>query len=340
MQFEQPAYMWLALILLPFVFLAVRAVRLFKNFEGTAFCRKFAFSNTPTWPKRYAVYSMYLFGLLAIICALAEPYIHLPTADKQYGNIRLLFVVDVSKSMVYAEDIKPNRLLAVKDQIKKFYLQLDGTYECSILPFAGDANPYFCPFTSDKKTFIKMLEELNWDSAPELGTDLTAALDSIEKIYIGKDKIDKSGLNLVLLFSDGGKEEALATDRGQLIKVDTLLASKNFRIYTIGVGGAEPTPLVVRSKNGNFVRHIVDNKGNISYSQLDESILVQMATVGKGKYYNFNSSNEIVSDFNKLLADNRLDGTEKISLKKIQIQPYLFLLAACIILTCLFLNKV
>jgi hypothetical protein len=341
MQFEEPLFLFGLLILLPLAFLFLRAVKLFKSFESLTTYSKFQVqSKIPGWHKRYSVYGLYTIAVVVIVCGLAAPYLYLPAKYKQHSNIRLLFVVDVSRSMVYAEDVSPNRLFAVKKQIKDFYLGLDGVYECSILPFAGDPNSYFCPFTTDGKAFLQMLDELNWDSAPSFGTDLTATFASIKDVYIGKDKIDQSGLNIIILFSDGGKEEALATDRPKLIRLANELVAKNFKIYSIGVGGQFPVPLVIRNAKGVFKDHVRDAKGHICYSQLDEEILSQLAVIGSGRYYNLNASTEISTDLNRVLDENKSITTDKIKLQKFQINPYLFLIGAGIIFICLFLNRV
>jgi len=242
--------------------------------------------------------------------------------------------------MVYAEDVPPNRLEATRKQIREFYNSLDGVYECSILPFAGDVNPYFCPFTTTKLSFLGMLDELDWRSAPTLGTDLTKAMNAIKDIYIKKDKIDKSGLNIVVLLSDGGKEEALATNRIQLLQTTRELTSKNFKIYTVGVGSDKAAPLVVRDSKGGFVRYLTDANNQISTSQLDEEILKQIAENGNGKYYNLNSSTALAYDLQKVIKENRKLVSERMKLEKFDLQSYLFAVTVCLLVVCLLLNKV
>jgi Ca-activated chloride channel family protein len=242
--------------------------------------------------------------------------------------------------MVYAEDVEPNRLGATRKQIKDFYNTLDGVYECSILPFAGDVNPYFCPFTITRLSFIGMLDELDWRSAPTLGTDLTKAMEAIQDVYIKKDKIDKSGLNIVILLSDGGKEEALGTNRPKLLQITRELSSKNFKIYTVGVGSDKAAPLVVRDSKGGFVRYITDRNNQIATSQLDEEILQQIAENGRGAYYSLNSSTALAYDLEKVIKENRKLISEKTKLEKFQLQPYLFSVTVSLLMLCLLLNKV
>lgn len=338
MYFERLMGLWLFVLLVPLFVTAVWAISFLKKFDTLS--DFLVYSRLPTWRRRYCVYGMYFLGIACSIFALTNPYIYVTVKDRKYSNIRIIFVVDVSRSMVYAEDVPPNRLEATKSQIRDFYHSLDGVYECSILPFAGDVNPYFCPFTTTKSSFLSMLGELDWRSAPTLGTDLTKAIDAINDIYVKKDKIDKSGLNIVILLSDGGKEEALATDRIKLLKMTRELGSKNFRIYTVGVGSDKATPLIVRDSKGGFVRYLTGTNNQISTSRLDEEILKQIAKNGGGRYYNLNSSMTLAYDLQKVIKENRRLVSEQTKLEKFDLQPYLFSVTVCLLMVCLLLNKV
>jgi Ca-activated chloride channel family protein len=281
-----------------------------------------------------------MLALVSAVVGLAEPSVMVEAKDKEYSNIRIIFLVDVSRSMVYAEDVPPNRLEATKKQIKDFYDSLDGIYEVSILPFAGDVNPYFCPFTTSKVSFNGMLKEMDWRSAPTLGTDITKAVEAIDEIYVKKDKIDKSGLNIVVLLSDGGREEALTTDRIKLVKLIRSLSSKNFKFYTVGVGSDKAAPLIVRDEKGGFVRYITDAKGHVATSLMDEEILKQIAENGKGKYYSLNASTALSYDLQEVIKENRKLVSEKTRMEKFYLQPYLFSVTVCLLLVCLLINKV
>jgi hypothetical protein len=299
----------------------------------------FTYSSFPSLIRRGLCYGIYIILLACLIVGLAEPYVMVDAKDKEYKDIRLIFVLDVSRSMIYAEDIPPNRLTAMKQQVKDFYLKLDGLYECSILPFAGDANPYFCPLTKSRSSFVTMLDELDWRSSPSLGTDLNKAMESVRDVYVKQDKIDKSGFNIIILISDGGKEEAIATNRVKLLQVSRELASKNFKIYTIGVGGDKPCPLVFRDAKGSFTGYVTEN-GRIATSQLDGEILRQLADIGHGKYYNLNASAALASDLKEIVAENQALITERIRPEKLPLQGYLFSVTVCLLFGCLLLNKI
>lgn len=339
MHFVLPKVLWL-FVMLPLVIIAFFwSIWRLRRFQRDA-RELLAYSNIPTWKRRISSYVCYVIAMSLAILALAEPYIYVKTKYRQYDDIRLIFVVDVSRSMVYAEDVPPNRLEATKQEIKKFYTSLDGVYESSILPFAGDTNPYFCPLTHNQNSFLETLEQLDWRSAPALGTDLSKAVEAINEIYIKKDRIDKSGLNIIVLLSDGGREEALATNRARVLQLTRALAAKNFKFYTVGVGSDKPAPLIVRDSKGNFIEYIMDERNQISTSLMDEEILRQIADYGNGKYYALNASKTLAYDLQQVLEENRKVVSEKTKLEKLALHPYLFSVTVCLLFVCLFLNKV
>jgi Ca-activated chloride channel homolog len=339
MSFEKLGILWLLVCLGPVILLFGWCIRSIWKFQQQL-KDLLLYSKIPSWCRRITVYGLYVLALMLGIIALAEPYIYINSRDKQYQNIRLIFLVDVSRSMVYAEDVPPNRLMATKKEIKNFYKSLDGIYETSILPFAGDVNPYFCPFTTMPISFLNTVEELDWRSAPTLGTDISKAIESINDLYIKKDKIDQSGLNIIILFSDGGREEALATNRIKLLKSSRDLAAKNFKIYTVGVGSDQAAPLMVRDSHGNFIKYIMDSKNNIATSLMDEEILKQIAENGNGQYYALNASASLAQDLQKVLKENRKLVAEKTKVEKFYLQPYLLSVTVCLLFVCVLLNKV
>jgi von Willebrand factor type A domain len=338
--FDNIVFLWGLLLLVPLLLIFLNVTRSFQNFEKSRLKNFMAYSRVPSKTRRYLSYCLYITAIAAAVIGLAEPYIMLDVKEKKYQDVRLIFLVDVSRSMVYAEDVPPNRLEATKREIRNFYKSLDGVYDCSILPFAGSANPYFCPMTSSRASFNQMLDEMTWESAPTLGTDLTRAMQSIDDIYVKKDGLDKNGLNIVILLSDGGKEEALGTDRIALMKLSRELAGKNFKFYTVGVGGDKACPLVLRNSQGAFINYVFDDKGQVAYSQMDEEILQQLAEIGHGKYYRLNASAELFYDLNEIIKENRKDSLEINKREKIYLQPYLFSITVCLLFSCLLLNKV
>lgn len=282
--------------------------------------------------------AMRLLALLLIVLGLSEPYIFLPSKVNKHTDVRLFFVLDVSRSMQYAEDVLPNRLVAVRNEVCKFMSKLDGIYETSIIPFAGMANPYYCPPTFSSTVYLPLMQLASPDCAPSLGTDIFAALEALQEVI---KHVPDGPRNVVFLITDGGKEEADATNR---IKTDQLLITlrdkKNVFINTIGVGGKEPCMLRIRNQKGAFIDFVRDDNGAVAKSHLDESILDHIAKVANGKYFHFDSDTADLSSFlDEILQQNRVVAKGELVYKKVSLQPWLFMSAAVFIWFCFLANR-
>jgi hypothetical protein len=196
--------------------------------------------------------------------------------------------------MVYADDVKPDRLVASRLQVEKFYRRLPGGVRAAIIPFSGMPNQYFCPPTKSKATFLKMLSMTDRSACPSNGTDLALAVSALADLLTK----DSSGNNLVFVISDGGREDADSTDGGKLLRtVSALRTTAKCRFYAIGVGGDEPCRLARRDEDGKFVEFVLEGN-SIATSKLDEAILRGVAEVGGGKYSRL-SGTEDAAEFMK-----------------------------------------
>jgi Ca-activated chloride channel family protein len=338
MNFESLKYLWLLLLVPPLAYLMARSWSLFGKFENSPKMGLFSYaSERPSWAARWIVGFMRAAALSLIIVGLADPYVMRPTKEVRYKDVRIFYLMDVSGSMQYAEDVKPNRLVAVRGETARFMKSLDGNYETSIIPFAGSANPYYCPLTASPRVYVPLMERIGPDAAPTLGTDMTAAFDVLEEA-IRRDKLDETGVNVIFLITDGGKEEADATNRIKLNELVTKLASKNCRINVIGVGGREPAPLIRRDRQGSYVGPVLE-EGQPATSQLDEEILMQLAESGKGNYIRFESENQLYTFLDVSLKENRVVSEGDIVYKKVTLQCYLFATAALLFWCCFLANR-
>lgn len=329
MGFDKPDFLWLLLLLPVVVLLWYWTWSYFRKFESTRQYQSFLYrSNTPTWKQRLLSAVLKSLVLSLVILGLAQPFNRIQTTEKKYKNVRLFFLVDVSLSMAYGEDVSPNRLAAAKKEIAEAYNHLDGVYEASIIPFAGDVNPYYCPLTYSRTAFLSHLREMDDDSAPSLGTDLTKAFQVFASDVYKKDKLDRPGVNIIILLSDGGKDESATIDRGKLFGTVRKIAAKNFKVYTVGIGNKEPTPLILRDSKGNFEDYIRDDKKNVYYSELDEEILKQIASDGHGSYLRYNKQGELYPFIEDVIKANSVVDTEQQVVRKMPLESYCFIVAA------------
>jgi len=331
--FDNPLALW-ALLLVPVLMaLMAYAWRCYKRFEQSPHIGPFLYqSKLPTWAARLSIGVVWLLAMALLIVGMAQPCVNVPTAEKKYKNVRIFFLVDVSRSMVYAEDIPPNRMDAARKELVNLYTGLDGHYECSIIPFSGSPNVYYCPLTYSKKVITPLLEQLGPETAPEFGTDLTAAVVALQGI-IKKEKLDQDGVNIVVLISDGGKEEAEATNRVKLqsIVVD-MATNKNCKFFVVGVGGKAPCELIKRYSDGSFEDYIRNPESKkIETSQLDEEILQMIAEQGQGDYCHFEQKDQMQGFLNRAIEKSRVEGDAVVIERKVYLEYYFYALAALLL---------
>jgi len=274
----------------------------------------------------------------SIIIGLAKPYYLVAVLEKEYLNIRLVFMLDVSLSMRFAEDVKPNRLAASKDWIENFYKSLGGVYEVALIPFAGDPNTFYCPLSRNQSTFLTLLKEADFESAMSSGTDLANAFSGLSSLVKNDNSKWQNGLNLIVVLSDGGKEDDFLINRNLLQKEINNLREKKFEIHALGLGGEVPAPLIKRSSDGNPVGFVTDNNKQTLYSQLDEDILKKIAFQGGGQYRNFNQREELSKILSEMVIKNRMADKERPVYQSAPIQHWFFAFAAILIWTMIILS--
>jgi len=327
MSFDRPDFLWLLLLLPVVVLLWYWSWSYFRKFETTKQYQSFLYrSRVPTWKERLVSAALKALVLSLVVLGLAQPYTRMQTTEKKYKNVRLFFLVDVSLSMAYGEDVSPNRLVAAKTEIAEAYTRLDGSYEASIIPFAGDANPYYCPLTYSRNAFLSHLNSMDDGSAPSLGTDLIKAFEVFSGDVYKNDNLDRPGVNIIILLSDGGKDESV--NRSKLLGVVQKIAAKNFKVYTVGIGDNKPTPLILRDSKGNFQDYIRDEKKNIYYSDLDEEVLQQIAADGHGSYLRYSKKGELYPFIGDVIKANSVVDTEQQVVKKMPLESYCFIVAS------------
>lgn len=331
-QLNAPAYLWLFTLALPLFSLIYLSFRLFRKIPPAPA------SHLPSLKKRIMASSALLLGFAAAIFGLADPHWPVRASDPVYKNVRIFFLLDVSRSMSAAKDIQPNRLLAAKKEIGDFYESLGGLYEVALVPFAGEANTFYCPPSKNRHNFLSVLKDVNEDSVNAQGTDLVAALGGLKEL-VERKKIGKEAVNLAIILSDGGKEEGFTINREELVQHMRALAEKGFKIYAFGVGGAEKTPLVITDSGGNFVGYWKNENGEIMYSEIDEEILQLIAERGNGKYANFSEKEKLKLELQEIVKENRILEEEKTKYEMKPLRPWLFAAAALLIILAILPNK-
>jgi Ca-activated chloride channel family protein len=159
-----------------------------------------------------------------LLGALATPLGVPIKVESDSRGADVILAVDVSSSM-YAQDVPPNRLLAVKSALANFVARLEGD-RVGIIAFAGEA-VIACPLTTDYDTVALFLEKLETDSVPRDGTGFAPAI----KLSLDGFANDTKRGRLIVMATDG--EDTLDSDASLEAK---RAASLSIPIYTLGVG--------------------------------------------------------------------------------------------------------
>ncbi len=319
-RFAHPDYLY-ALYAVPLVaglfwYLVLRQNKLLGNFAA----KKLQGILVPFYsrPKIILKYAILLLAILLLIGAAADPQIGTGTEEVKQTGIDVFICLDVSLSMK-ANDIKPSRLDKAKQQISNLINKLRGD-RIGLVIFAGEAYVQF-PMTTDYSAASLFLNAVDENSVPQPGTAIASAINLAIKSFDYRTSTQK----VIVLITDGEDHE------GDIDKAVADAVAKNIKIYTIGLGTPEGSPIPIYNSQGQQVDFKKDGEGNTVITKLDEGILKQIASQGNGKYFKGNNYEDYLD---KIYGD--LSSLEKaeFGVKKItQFEDrFYYLLAPAIIL--------
>ena len=271
-EFGAPNWFWL-LLLVPLL------VLLFARGEKRAALRLRSFVSDRLLPnlartvdkrRRKFRFALTLLGVALAITALAKPRWGYTYQDVKRKGLDLIFAVDTSRSML-SNDVAPSRLQRVKLASQDLLNELQGD-RVGLVAFAGRAFLQ-APLTIDYDAAVESINDLDTNTIPEGGTNISAAIDLAVQTY-GKSAI---GNRALIIFTDG---EELS---GDAMKTAKAAADAGVRIFTVGVGTPEGSliPIVAEGGGTGFVK---DASGQVVKSKLDEKRLKEIAETTGGFY--------------------------------------------------------
>ena len=228
-------------------------------------------------PRRFVKATLVLTALALIVLAAARP---------QRGSKRLLLpregtdviiALDVSISML-ATDVQPNRFEHSKVMLSGLLDRLQGD-RVGLVVFAGTAGMRF-PLSTD----INAARELIRSTAIKEGglAAGTGIGDAIRVAATSFPPEDETRSKVVLVITDGedttgSPQDAVRTarDRGVIV-------------HTIGVGTGGGGAIVIPRPTGTPVQQIDRATGQPATSRRDDEVLRQIASAGRGRYFDGN----------------------------------------------------
>jgi len=234
-------------------------------------------------------------SLVLLIIALAGPKVGTEVREVKRQGIDIMVVLDVSKSMK-AEDVRPNRLDKAKFEILRMVDRLAGD-RVGLIVFTGEALQ-LAPLTADYSAFRLYLSLADPSSMPSTTTDFSAALRAAIEAFDSGSTQQQEAARVMLILSDGEDHGAdFSTFRDQLV-------TKGIFIYTVGIGTtAGGTIPVYDERTGRLQDYIRDASGQIVTTRLGAQILRDLATAGRGTYYEISRSSDGMDGFIAQISD-------------------------------------
>ncbi|MGB2086400.1 MAG: vWA domain-containing protein [Flavobacteriaceae bacterium] len=286
-QFANPEYLWGLLLLLPLILWYVmthkrqQARLTLSSLEGFK-------GQSSLLVKLFPLLFVFrLFALALIVMAIARPQtMDVSTRTKTNKGIDIVMAIDVSSSML-AQDLKPNRLTALKNVASDFISQRRSD-RIGLVIYAGESYTK-TPITSDKRIVQNALSEIRFDGVINDGTAIGMGLATA----VNRLKDSRAKSKVIILLTDGVNNSGFIDP-----KIATELAVEfQIKTYTIGLGsnGNARAPVGILP-NGKF-------QYGITKVEIDEELLQSIADDTGGLYFRAtdnNSLEEIYEEINKL----------------------------------------
>ncbi|HHW81420.1 MAG TPA: VWA domain-containing protein [Bacteroidales bacterium] len=317
MEFANPTYLYLLLLLLPLIaWYIVKLSRMQASFKLPS---TDAFEDMPRTLRvylRHLPFALRIIAIALVIIILARPQSINQWQETQSEGIDIVLAVDISGSML-AQDLTPNRLVAAKKVAAEFVTDRSRD-KIGLVIFAGESFTQ-CPLTTDHKVLLNLLNEVDFGMVED-GTAIGLGLaNSVNRL---KDSNSQS--KVVILLTDG------TNNRGQIAPLTAadLARSYGIRVYTIGVGtqGVAPTP--VQTPFGIRIQNVeVD---------IDEKTLTEIASITGGQYFRAEDNEGLSSIYDEI------DEMEKylINVQNVTRKKELYLPFALLVLSLIFIELI
>ena len=277
MEFENPKYLFLLILLIPLIIWYVLKLR---RMQATfKISTKAAFEKAPTTLRVYLRHLPFalrvvILGLLIIV--LARPQSVNSSDVSNSEGIDIVMALDVSGTML-AQDFLPTRLEAAKKVAAEFINDRPND-KIGLIVFAGESFTQ-CPLTTDHRILLNQLNGVKYGIIED-GTAIGLGLaNSVNRL---KDSASKS--RVIILLTDG------SNNAGQIAPLTAaeLAAAYGIRVYTIGIGSRG----TAKAKVGGQVYDVpVD---------IDERTLTEIASIASGEYFRATDNTSLKTIYDKI----------------------------------------
>ncbi|UJH66020.1 vWA domain-containing protein [Allomuricauda sp. SCSIO 65647] len=288
-EFANPEFFWL-LLLLPVAILWSFFKRK-REIPSLKMSSLKGFSHTSLLPKlKPLLFVLRVLALALVITALARPQTEdISTRTKTTKGIDIVMAIDVSSSML-ARDLKPNRLVALKEVAADFIKKRPND-RIGLVAYAGESYTK-TPITSDKSIVLNALRDISYGELED-GTAIGMGLAT----SVNRLKESKAISKVIILLTDGVNNSGFIEPQ----TAADLAVEYNIKTYTIGLG-----------TNGNALTPIAYNRdGTFRYGmrqvEIDEELLKDIAQLTGGTYFRATDNEKLEEIYEEI---NKLEKTE------------------------------
>lgn len=222
-----------------------------------------------SWPRRWVKAVLLSLSAVVLAITLTQPQLGVESREVQRRGRDLVFVVDVSRSML-AQDLAPNRLERAKVWMKDLVNALEGD-RAGVVAFAG-APVVRSPLTMDRDFLSLAIDELSPDTAPRGGTLIGDAIrKTVSQVFdLEADEGEpdaRSPYRDIILITDGEDQDSFPVEAARAA------GDLGVRIIAIGIGGSE-TPVPAREEDAGRYQ---TSGGQVVRSSLNAEALAEIA---------------------------------------------------------------
>ncbi|MFL2616620.1 MAG: vWA domain-containing protein [Flavobacteriaceae bacterium] len=288
--FKNPEFLWL-LLLIPVIIFFMYYFR----FKKVSNLKISSFDNFKTKSFKSKLYpllnTLRIISIALVIIALSRPQeISNSSRTKTSSGIDIVIAVDISSSML-AQDLKPNRLEALKSVASEFINDRIND-RIGLVIYAGESYTK-TPVTSDKEVVINSLTEISFDGIIDDGTAIGMGLAT----SVNRLKDSKAKSKVIILLTDGVNNSGFIDPS----TASDLASTYGIKTYTIGLGtnGNARAPVAL-NPNGSF-------RFGITKVEIDEDLLNEVADKTGGKYFRATDNRKLEEIYEEI---NKLEKTE------------------------------
>lgn len=235
-----------------------------------------------------------ILAYLFLVIGIARPQIGTKVEKVKRHGLDIFIALDTSLSMK-AEDVKPNRLERATNAIMNFIGQMEGD-RVGLILFSGTSFVQ-CPLTLDYDAIELFLDVVDSDTIPQAGTAIGKAINQAVEAFSNTEPKYK----VMVIFSDGENHEKGLIESVRSAAAASSTAEAGIRIYTVGVGKTEGTPIPLYNRDGKFIGYKKDQFNQPVLSRLEEDTLRKIAKITNGRYYLVSSARkQLYSDISEL----------------------------------------